>query len=200
MTADLPPLFAGLLVGGLATRMGRPKATLPLGASTLIDRVHHAVCDQVEKCVLLGGGPAPSSLNSLPRIPDVPGLRGPLAGILAALRDRPEAAWLIAACDMPLVNRDAVAWLRNQRAAGRAAVLPRVNGQLEPLLAIYEPPARELLERALAGGSTSPRTIASYPGVYVAVPPEPLARCWLNVNTPAEAASAAQMLDKDAAR
>mgnify|MGYP001581247924 CR=1 FL=1 len=35
------------------------------------------------------------------RIDDVTGVGGPLAGILAALRWRPDANWIIAACDLP---------------------------------------------------------------------------------------------------
>ncbi|MBZ0089284.1 MAG: NTP transferase domain-containing protein, partial [Thermoanaerobaculia bacterium] len=37
-------------------------------------------------------------------VPDVPGVPGPLAGMLAALRTHPDVAWVLVACDLPLVD------------------------------------------------------------------------------------------------
>lgn len=166
--------------------MGRPKAMIPFAGVPLVERVFDAVRAQTVACALLGSGEVPARLQQCARIPDAPDAQGPLAGILAALRSRPDAAWLIAACDMPTVTPAAIAWLTAERRSERIAVLPSVEGQIEPLLAIYEPAARMALEDAARSGCLSPRALASHPQASIVTPPAELRPCWDNVNTPTE--------------
>ncbi|WP_215255455.1 NTP transferase domain-containing protein, partial [Escherichia coli] len=65
----------------------------------------------------------PTGLNNVTRLQDVSGVHGPLAGILAALRFRPDALWLIAACDLPALHADAIAWLIAESRQGGLAIL-----------------------------------------------------------------------------
>jgi len=151
-----------VLVGGASRRMGRPKQLVVHRGVTLSERVVEAMYGPVEKIVLAGSGPVPSSLESLPRLPDSPGVVGPLAGLLSVMRWAPDATWVVAACDMPRVNSEAVAWLIGQRRPGVWAVMPRIRGgRVEPLLAVYEPQARPLLEAQAACGRWGPRHLAA---------------------------------------
>ena len=184
----LEPIFGGLLVGGASRRMGRPKATLHFGERKLAEVAASALTASVEEIVLLGAGPVPDVLAGNRRLPDPPGLVGPLAGLLAALRWAPHATWVIAACDLPRVTPEAVAWLVAQRRPGCWAVLPRVGPGLEPLLAVYEPGARPLLEDLVAAGRRAPRLIADHPSVATPEPPPEIIGCWYNANTPGELA------------
>ncbi|MFV2071719.1 MAG: molybdenum cofactor guanylyltransferase [Thermoanaerobaculales bacterium] len=177
------PIFGGLLVGGASRRMGRPKATLPFGERKLAEVAADALSASVAEIVLLGAGPVPGSLADNRRLPDPPGLEGPLAGLLAALRWAPHAAWVIAACDLPRVMPEAVAWLIAQRRSGQLAVLPRVGPGFEPLLAIYEPEAGPLLEELVSSGRRAPRLIAAHPAVATPEPPPEIVNCWQNANT-----------------
>jgi molybdopterin-guanine dinucleotide biosynthesis protein A len=64
----------------------------------------------------------------LSALPDVPDKRGPLAGMLAAMRWRLDVSWLFMACDLPQVSSMSVEWLIGKRAPGVWAILPRLPG------------------------------------------------------------------------
>jgi molybdopterin-guanine dinucleotide biosynthesis protein A len=121
------------------------------------------------------------------------GAGGPLAGMLAAARWRPDAAWVFAPCDLPAIAPEAVAWLLGERRRGRWAVLPRTapGAPVEPLFALYEPPAHRLLEELAAAppAGRAPRRLAGHPRVAVVTVPPALAHCWAGANTPAELAA-----------
>jgi molybdopterin-guanine dinucleotide biosynthesis protein A len=108
--------------------------------------------------------------------------------MLAALRKRPGIAWVLVACDLPLIDTEAVAWLVAQRARGRRVILPSVGGRVHPLFALYEPSALELLEELAENHQLAPTRLVGRPGVVILEPPVALHRCWTNVNTPEELA------------
>lgn len=197
-SGDRPPVWGGLLVGGASRRMGTPKQLLEVGGVTLAERAAAALRPHVSGLVALGAGELPPSLDGVERLPDaaLDGDRGgppagPLAGMLAALRWRPEAAWVVVPCDLPAVEPAAVEWLAGQRQPGIWAVLPRLgDGPPEPLLALYEPEARGLLEALAAAPAAgrAPHRLAGDPRVATPRVPAALARCWAGVNTPEELA------------
>lgn len=129
----------------------------------------------------------PPSAPAAVRLPDVPGVRGPLAGILAALRWDP-VTWVIASCDLPRLRAEAVEWLLSRRKPGCWAVLPRIGGVVQPLLGVYEPQALPLLEAIAAAGAQGPSRLEGQPHVATPEPPPDLADCWRGVNTPQELA------------
>ncbi|MEJ2580639.1 MAG: molybdenum cofactor guanylyltransferase [Acidobacteriota bacterium] len=182
-------LLGGVLIGGRSRRMGRPKQFVEIGETTMIERVVQALSEEVDEVVLLGAGPIPAALGGLQRKADADGCRGPIAGILGAMRAEPQAAWVMAPCDLPLLRPEAVRWLVNRRSFGTWAVFPSFDGFVEPLLAIYEPDARALLETAAAAGEHALYRLARNPRAATAEPPESLKRCWFNANTPQEIAA-----------
>ena len=156
-TMRLPPLLGGVLVGGASRRMGRPKQLLELAGLTFVERVVAALAPVVEEVALLGGGEVPESLARLSRLADAPAARGPLAGLLAAFAARPGAAWLVAACDQPWLDRPLLDWLIAQRRADALAILPRPPGpRLAPFPGIYEPALLPWLLAAAGRGSLQP--------------------------------------------
>jgi molybdopterin-guanine dinucleotide biosynthesis protein MobB len=185
------PVVGGVLVGGASRRMGRPKQLLEVAGRPMVEGVASALHPHVDELVLLGDGPVTTSIAGARRLPDAPGIRGPLAGILAAMRWAPHATWVFTSCDLPRVNAAAIRWLLEQRRPGRWAVLPRLEGGVEPLLAVYEPQAAELLEDLAARGQSAPRCLAECARVSTPTPPDHLAGCWFNANTPADLASLA---------
>lgn len=206
----LPRLLGGLLVGGASRRMGRPKALIAVGGTTLAERAAAALAPHVERVVLLGGGPVPPALERLERLADAPltphrtnggaaagdagqsaasesgGGAGPLAALLAALRAEPDAAWVLCPCDLPAVRPEAVAWLVAQRRPERRAVMARLAADAppEPLLALYEPAIRPAVEDLAAAGGRAPRLLAGLPGVALVAPPQELAACWRDADLP----------------
>ncbi|MDH3284312.1 MAG: molybdenum cofactor guanylyltransferase [Acidobacteriota bacterium] len=177
-------LMGGLLVGGSSERMGRPKALIQYRGSSFAERIAAALAPHVEEIRIIGEGEVAPALAGHARIADAPGTRGPIAGLLAALRSNRGASWLIAACDLPLVSAEAVGWLVAQRRADAWAVLPSLSpGTVEPLLALYEPEALALLEDLARTEKPAPSALAGSRHVVFPTPPRALAPAWRNVNT-----------------
>lgn len=186
------PLYGGLLLGGQGVRMGSPKQIVGFGGRALGEIVAKALGDGLEphKTVLLGSGVLPESLASLARLADPPEFAGPGAGLIAAHRWAPEAAWIVAACDHPWVRSAHIEWLAAQRRPGRWAVIPKQrDGHPCPMLALYEPQALEAMERlACADPAHNARAavLLDIPRTLILQPPDELADGWKNVNTPEE--------------
>ena len=185
--ATAPEVRGAILVGGASRRMGRPKALVEYAGRSFAARVADALRAELPEVVAVGSGALPEDLGVIARLDDAAGIAGPLGGILALLRQRPRSAWLVAACDLPLIEPAAVSWLLAQRSADRLAVLPRLDPRrIEPLFAIYEPSALSLLEALAARGEGSLQSLGGKPGVANPAPPAAIASAWRNVNTEAD--------------
>jgi molybdopterin-guanine dinucleotide biosynthesis protein A len=177
-----------MLIGGKSRRMGVPKHLLVQEGLTWAERTVHLLGQLVQQVIVAGAGVLPPSLLSLPRVADVEGLAGPLAGILAALRAYPEVSWLVVACDQPDMHQEALQWLLACREPGVLAVMPDVagNGRVEPLLAYYDRSIRPILEEMATSGHLRMNRLQSLPGVKTPRPPLPLRTAWRNINTPVD--------------
>jgi len=186
------PLYGGLLIGGSSSRMGLPKQLLRVGGRPLAGIAAEALGSGLgaDKTVVLGSGVLPEALLELVRLPDPPGFAGPGAGLIAAHRWAPEAAWIVAACDHPWLRPEHIRWLAGQRHPGRRAVVPKQgDGHPCPTLALYEPQALESLEqqaRADRKQFVSPKAVLKIPHTLVLESPAELVDGWTNVNTPEE--------------
>jgi molybdopterin-guanine dinucleotide biosynthesis protein A len=160
--AAIAPLLGLVLAGGQSRRMGSDKAALEIDGITMLDRAVNTL-KSVVPIVYVSVGAAQSDdqlrnshLLIEDRLEDV----GPAAGILAAHLHSPESAWLVAACDMPLLNREVfqqLIKLRDPEQDATAWALPE-SGLPEPLCAIYEPGTlAAFLEQVTAGGDPGPR-------------------------------------------
>jgi len=180
------PVWGCVLIGGKSTRMGRPKHLIQEKDKTWLEHAVKILTPKVDQVVLSGSGEIPVSLATLPRIPDAPGLAGPLAGILSVMRWQRGVSWLVMACDQPDVQPESLEWLLAQRQPGIRAVLPDLlgDGHLEPLLAWYDFRCRPQLETIAASGSLRISQLAHQVGVRHFQPPEHLHSSWRNVNTP----------------
>ncbi len=130
-----------------------------------------------------------------PQIVDGTAGRGPIAGIIAAQSQHPEAAWLVLACDLPRLDDATLAALVAQRDTDRLATafLSRHDGLPEPLCAIYEPRSREAILAQVATGRDCPRKFLAEHDVLLL---EPVSSAALdNANTPEDAAAMRAALD-----
>ena len=186
------PLYGGLLVGGMSSRMGSPKQMIAFGGRTLGEIAAEALSAGLgdRQSVALGAGGLPEALRGLVQLPDSPGFGGPGAALISAHRWAPEAAWIVAACDHPWLRGQHIEWLAKQRQPGRWAVIPRQpDGHPCATLALYEPQALEALERqacADVGHNARPRVLLESPRTLVLEVPPELADGWKSVNTPKE--------------
>ena len=182
------PVWGCVLIGGKSSRMGSPKHLLQQDGKTWLEYTVAKLDSMVDQVVLSGQGQTPDSLANLARIPDAPGLAGPLAGILSIMRWQPKVSWLVIACDLPDVQPEALQWLLDSRKPGARAILPDLlgNGRIEPLLAWYDFRCRAALEAIAASGSLRISQLAGQTGICHFQPPKQLHGSWRNVNTPAE--------------
>jgi molybdopterin-guanine dinucleotide biosynthesis protein A len=83
----------------------------------------------------------------------------PISGILSAFKYNSETAWLVLACDMPLVTEEVLGLLiehRNPEKTATAFYNPEINAP-EPLITIYESKAYPLLIKYVEAGHKSPK-------------------------------------------
>lgn len=194
------PVFGCVLIGGASSRMGRPKHLLASNGRTWIENTVELLQQGSEQVVIVGAGEVPKAVGEFPRVADVPHARGPMAGLLAAMRWNPQVSWLVAACDLPVITLEAIRWLLATRSPGVWATLPRLPGAdgVEPLLAHYDFRSRLLVERLAGAGEFSLNRLAVCPEVLSPRPPDGLAPAWQNINTPEQLACLNGPLSDDA--
>src|SRR6185369_3296222 len=96
--------------GGQSSRMGRDKAWLELGGTTLIARVVAALRPVTEQVTIIANRPEYARLN-LPVVADrQPGI-GPLEAIRTALASSRQPRVVLAGCDLPFVTPQLFAFL-----------------------------------------------------------------------------------------
>lgn len=120
---------------------------------------------------------------------------GPFGGILSALRSQRDAAWLVIACDLPLLDERTIQFLIENRNRGKIATAYQSpsDGMPEPLVAIWEPQSYPVLLNFLGKGITCPRKVLINSDVQLLQSPVPEAL--MNVNTPEEAVEAREILE-----
>ena len=184
----VPAVWGCVLIGGKSSRMGMPKHLITQEGKTWLERTVSILGQVVEQVIVAGAGTLPPPLHAIIRVPDVAGLAGPLAGILAAMRAYPQVSWLVTACDQPGIHREALQRLLACREPGVLAVLPVVadNGRIEPLLAYYDRTIRPILEQMAVSGHLRMNRLRSVPGVKTPTPPRSLHDAWRNINTPGD--------------
>ncbi|MDA8084025.1 MAG: molybdopterin-guanine dinucleotide biosynthesis protein B [Nitrospiraceae bacterium] len=191
------PVFAGLLIGGKSSRMGRPKTMLEIGGRTLAEQMVGTLSLVASRTVLLGNSQLADSLVVADRIPDIQETEGPLAGMLSAFRWAPRSAWIISSVDMPLMHEKAWRWLLAQRRPGTWAVMPQIQGSgiVEAAGACYEPMLFDYAESIALKRLPRLQELARHPKVLRPVIPPELAPAWKNVNTPDEWAEVKSLLN-----
>lgn len=182
------PIFGLVLAGGRSTRMRRDKAALVYQGRTQLERAMELLAPHVERAfVSVRPDQAQDPVRArFPQIVDRHENLGPIAGILAAQKEHPHAAWLVIACDLPLLDAATLEHLVRSRRPEKLATAYRSShdGLPEPLCAIYEPASREAIAAYVAGGKQCPRKFLINSDVELLEEPNP--RALDNVNTPEE--------------
>ena len=176
-----------VLAGGQSQRMGRNKALMSLDGKILISRVLETmarICDDLIICAN-----DPRSYAHLPArvVRDVIPHRGALGGIHAGLKAMRHEKALVVACDMPFLSLSLLRFMM-VAASDQDVVVPHIDGNFEPLHAIYGVNCISPIERLIADGPR--RIVALYDCVRVRVVNENQVRLFgagnsfFNINTP----------------
>jgi len=111
---------------------------------------------------------------------------GPFSAILSAFRERPDDAWLVVACDLPLLGEGSLNYLIENRdsSAIATAYQSSFDNFPEPLITIWEPKSYPVLLSFLAQGYSCPRKVLINSDIALLNAPAP--EELTNVNTPEE--------------
>ena len=158
-SAQEHPVCGLVLAGGRSLRMGSDKALIEYHADNQL--IHTAknlqryCCNTYISC--RQEQTDAYQRFGFPLVADTYLDIGPLGGLLSAQKARPEAAWIVLACDLPFLDASTLSQLFTRRNPLRFATAFRnpESGFLEPLCACYEPKSRSrLILRHLEGNNS----------------------------------------------
>jgi len=193
--ATLPDNCACIvLAGGRSRRMGRPKAALPIGGTSMLECVVARVAPLVREVVVIAAAEQEMPVMAARVLRDRERGEGPLPALALGL-GAVTTPWAFAlGCDTPFIRR-AVLRLLAHEAAGARGAIPLWNEQLQPLVALYHRTLATPIETLLTDGERRMQAVAALPGLRV-VDPERLAAhdpdgwSFRSLNTPEEYADA----------
>ncbi|MCK9419501.1 MAG: molybdenum cofactor guanylyltransferase [Nitrospirae bacterium] len=179
-----------VLSGGENRRMGRDKAFLKLEGAPLIEHVLRALRAVFPRIIIVTNAPSSYVSYDALAINDAVDKRGPLTGIYTGLLNSTDEYNFVAACDMPFLNPDLIAYMAGL-ADGHDIVVPKIAGRVEPLHAIYSKGLLPLIEKRLQGDARNVQGIFGEARVRYVRETEidsfdPEHRSFKNLNTPEE--------------
>ncbi len=123
---------------------------------------------------------------------------GQYGAILSALEKYPDKAFLVVACDLPLINREALVYLTDNRDPDKMATAYKSDSDdlPEPLAAIWEAKSKERLLELLDTGVTCPRKALIRSSHNVKLIKPLYSELTMNINTPDEAKKAQEIINK----
>ncbi len=137
-------LYGLVLSGGKSTRMGTDKGLIAYHGEPQRDYLYKLLDEVCDKTFMSIREEQQQEFSAdINIIVDENEFRGPYNGLLSAHKKHPEVAWLVLACDLPLLDKNGLQELifqRNTNSLATAYAL-KENPLPEPLCAIWEPQA-----------------------------------------------------------
>jgi len=186
LSTNKPPLYGLVLAGGKSQRMGHDKGSINYHGKPqreFMADILNEICDETFLSVRSSKN---EPTTEYPFLEDTFYDLGPFGAIASAFRHRPNAAWLVVACDLPLLDLETLDELtknRNTSAIATAFNSP-VNEFPEPLICIWEPKSYPILLQFLAQGFSCPRKVLINSAVQLLDAPD--GKKLMNVNHPEE--------------
>lgn len=159
MYETIPVLNGLVLAGGRSKRMGFDKGTIEWHAKQqqyYLADILKGLCETVFiSCRADQQKEMDVNYNTLT---DTFINLGPFGAILSAFREQPDAAWLVVACDLPLLDLSTLQYLKEHRNISSMATAfeSPYNHFPEPLITIWEPKSYPVLLSFLSQGYNCP--------------------------------------------
>ncbi|MCP4456781.1 MAG: molybdenum cofactor guanylyltransferase, partial [Cytophagales bacterium] len=137
-----------ILTGGKSSRMGEDKSLIEYHSKPQSQYLYELVKEFLPNTYLsVRGGQQFNYQCDV--IEDQLSTKGPINGILSAMKLYPDKAWLVLACDLPLMTRETIKYLIEERDQSKLATAYATDktGLPEPLVAIWEYSALEALSQ-----------------------------------------------------
>lgn len=144
-----------ILIGGKSSRMGTDKSLLNYHGKSQREYLFDLAKKYCSEVYFSSRAEQQFSENTIIDKYEL----GPMGGILSAFDFNPNSAWLVIACDMPLIDENSFQTLikhRNKEKIVTAFLNPETKAP-DPLFTIYEPKAFQLLLKYTEAGNKSPK-------------------------------------------
>lgn len=157
------PVYGLVLSGGKSKRMGHDKALLARNGQSQLSYIVTLLEPQVERVFVSTRADQKDELERrqfaqvIDRYEDM----GPLAGILSAMDEYPDADWLVVACDLPNIEPETISHLCTHCSPDHpfTAYVSSHDGLPEPLCAIYRAGSAATIREFSDQGIHCPRKI-----------------------------------------
>ncbi len=195
-----------ILAGGASVRMPGDKAFMEVGGRRVIDIQLQVTGGLFTETLIVGNAGRMESLSvyrggGVRVVEELVKEKGPLGGVLSGLELSGSEENFVMACDMPFINRDAIAFIMQQLAGFQVAV-PRTQEGLEPLYAAYRRDCADVIARQLGSGNLKvtgfyDEVLVNYVGWEELLDFDPSGRLLLNINSPEDMRKAAGLAGED---
>ncbi len=177
-----------VLAGGRSTRMGVDKATIKWHGKEQQYHLANLLANYCEEVFIsCREDQADHIAKNYKTLPDQYLESGPYEAILTAFQKYTDFAWMVIACDVPLIDQQTLQFLNDERDIKKIATTfeSQWDGLPEPLTAIWEAESYALLKAYHQKEQTSLRKILIEHGAKIIKAPE--AGALINANTPDDA-------------
>ncbi len=137
-----------VLAGGKSSRMGSDKALIEIDGRSLLDRALDKLDPHVNELLVIGEPEKYGVVGPFVVADEWLG-KGPLGGLSTAMRYASNDRLLVIACDLPGLNDRLFELLKSQLGNATEAVVPKHEGLIEPLAAVYHRNAQPAFRRCV---------------------------------------------------
>lgn len=192
------PRHNGLvLAGGKSERMGQDKGKIDYHGMPQREYLYKMLEGLTENTFMSCRPDQVSEFDSsIKTLPDSISGLGPFGAIISAFREFPNHAWLVVACDLPLISRNSLLQLIQERNPSKIATtfFNNETNFPDPLVTIWEPKAYPEMMHFLSLGYSCPRKVLINSQVQIIHPADP--KTLLNANSPDEYDQVLKILSK----
>lgn len=176
---------AVILAGGHASRMNYyPKYKVKLGKYTFLQYIQFTLDDLSFAKTALSIFPGQQVENcNLPQWEDEIAEIGPISGLQTALSKSQTEFVFVVPCDMPTLSTELIEYLFAQMEPADAAVLPSLNGRINPLVGIYRTNQSKTLCQMIENGCRRPWQFAQQISAKIVELPKNLQNAVLSFNS-----------------
>lgn len=180
------PVYGLVLAGGKSQRMGQDKALLLRDGKSQLAYMVELLGEFVDSVYVSARSDQADDpeRSRFTLLYDNYDNIGPIAGVLSALEQHPQADWLVVACDLPNIDGETLEFLLDNRSEQQPFTAYRSSHDElpEPLCAIYSAGSDVILREFIEAGTVCPRKVLIRSDTRLLEQPNP--RALDNVNTP----------------
>ena len=182
-----------ILAGGESRRMGFDKQFIEIKGTLLRDELVHSLSLIFEDVIIATKRPEIYTSLNVRTVADALPLKGPMAGVHAALKASRSEYLFVIACDMPFISPEYIAYMQDcLRAKPAKGIITSVGeGMVEPFHGFYHRDLSDRIEESSQGGFPSFKALAETEN-FIIVPKETADffnnhnKLFLNLNTKEE--------------